>query len=176
MIASTVVFVRVLVEIAIVAPGQILALGPPIGAMLGVAIVVSVVAWLAGRDHDAEPPEQGNPAQLKAALAFGALYAVMLLAVAWARDWFGTAGLYAVAAISGLTDVDAITLSTARLAETGSVPARDGWRAILLAALSNLIFKAGIVAVLGSRALFGRIAVLFGLALAGGAAIWWLWP
>ena len=176
MIASTVVFARVLVEIAVVAPGQIRTLGPPIGAMLGVAVAVSILAWLVGRDHDDEPPEQGNPAQLKSALVFGALYAAVLLAVAWARDQFGTAGLYAVAAISGLTDVDAITLSTARLAEQGGVAAGEGWRAILLAALSNLVFKAGIVAALGSWRLFGRIAVLFGLALAGGAAIWWLWP
>jgi uncharacterized membrane protein (DUF4010 family) len=176
MIASTVVFARVLAEVAIVAPGQLWALGPPIGAMLGVAVVVSIAAWLVGRDHDAEPPKQGNPAELKSALVFGALYAAVLLAVAWARDRFGTAGLYAVAAISGLTDVDAITLSTARLTEQGDVAAGEGWRAILLAALSNLVFKAGIVAALGSRRLFGRIAVLFGLALAGGAAIWWRWP
>jgi uncharacterized membrane protein (DUF4010 family) len=176
MIASAVVFARLLVEIAIVAPGQLRALGPPIGAMLGLAAVVSAAVWLLGRGHDAGPPEQGNPAQLKSALVFGALYAVVLLAVAWARDRFGTAGLYTVAAISGLTDVDAITLSTARLVEQGGVAAGEGWRAILLAALSNLVFKAGIVATLGSRRLFGRIAVLFGLALAGGAAIWWLWP
>lgn len=176
MIASTIVFARVLVEIALVAPGRLAVMGPPIGAMLGVSILVSAAAWLFGRDHEAEPPEQDNPADLKSALVFGALYAGVLLAVAWARDRFGTAGLYAVAAISGLTDVDAITLSTSRLAEGGGVPAGDAWRAILLAALSNLIFKAGIVAALGSRGLFGRIALLFGAALAGGGAIWWLWP
>lgn len=176
MVASTVVFGRVLVEIAAVAPRQLLAMGPPIAAMLGVAVLISIGAWFLGRSSEAEPPEPENPAELKSALIFGALYAGVLLAVAFARDRFGTAGLYAVAGISGLTDVDAITLSTSRLVDGGGVDPRTGWRAILLAALSNLVFKAGIVAALGSRELFGRIALLFGLAIAGGAAIWWLWP
>ncbi|HEX7184607.1 MAG TPA: DUF4010 domain-containing protein, partial [Thermoanaerobaculia bacterium] len=176
MIASTVVFGRVLVEIAAVAPRQLVAMGPPIGAMLGVAVLISIGAWFLGRDSEAEPPKPENPAELKSALVFGVLYAAVLLAVAFARDRFGTAGLYAVAGISGLTDVDAITLSTSRLVDGGGVDPRTGWRAILLAALSNLVFKAGIVAALGSRGLFGRIALLFGLAILGGAAIWWLWP
>lgn len=175
-IASAVVFGRVLVEVAAVAPRNLIDMGPPIGAMLGLAAVVSLVAWFVGRDRKAEPPEPENPADLKAALVFGALYAGVLLAVAFARDRFGTAGLYAVAALSGLTDMDAITLSTSRLVAGGRLDPSDGWRAILLAGLSNLVFKAGIVAALGSRALFGRMALLFGVMLAGGGVILWLWP
>lgn len=176
MLASTVVYGRVLVEIAAVARGSLLQLGPPLAAMLGVCAAVSAAAWLLGRDGNGEPPEPGNPAELKSALIFGALYAGVLLAVAFARDRFGTAGLYIVALISGLTDVDAITLSTARLVESARLEPDTGWRAILLASMSNLAFKAGIVAVLGSRALLGRVALLFGAALAGGGAILWLWP
>lgn len=175
MVASTVVFGRVLVEIAAVAPGHLRQMGPPIGAMLGVGIVVSLVAWFFGRGKEGELPEAENPAELKAALLFGALYAGILLAVAFARQRFGAAGLYTVAVISGLTDVDAITLSTSRLV-TGGLDPGTGWRAILLAALSNLVFKGGIVAVLGSRGLFAWVALLFGLALAGGGLILWLWP
>jgi len=176
MLASTVVYGRVLVEIAAVARGRLIDLAPPLAAMLGVCAVVSGAAWLLGRDGDNELPEPGNPAELKAALIFGALYAAVLLAVAFARDRFGTAGLYIVAAISGLTDVDAITLSTGRLVQSSRLDPDTGWRAILLASLSNLGFKAGIVAALGSRALLGRIALLFGAAMVGGGLILWLWP
>lgn len=176
MIASAVVYGRVLVEIAAVARGRLLDLAPPLAAMLGVCILVSGAAWLLGRDSDDEPPKQENPADLKAALLFGALYAAVLLAVAFARDRFGTAGLYMVAAISGLTDVDAITLSTSRLVQSSRLDPDTGWRAILLASMSNLGFKAGIVAALGSRALLGRIALLFGAAMVGGGLILWLWP
>lgn len=176
MIASAVVYARVLVEVAAVAPRSLRQMGPPLGAMLGVAVLLSVIIWFFNRKRPAELPEQENPAELKSALVFGALYALVLLAVAFARERFGTAGLYAVAAISGLTDVDAITLSTSRLVEGGGLDVRTGWRAILLASLSNLVFKAGIVAVLGGGRLFLRIALLFGAALAAGAVILWFWP
>ncbi|HYO11796.1 MAG TPA: MgtC/SapB family protein [Thermoanaerobaculia bacterium] len=176
MIASTVVFARVLVEIAAVAPGSFLALAPPLAAMLGVAVAVSVAFWFVGRGEDPDLPKPSNPAELKAAVTFGVLYAVVLLAVAFARDRFGTAGLYIVAVLSGLTDVDAITLSTSRLVGGGRLDPEVGWRAILIAALSNMVFKAGIVAVLGDRRLLGRIAVLFGAVVAGGGVILWLWP
>ena len=176
MIASTVVYGRVLVEIAAVAGGRLLDLAPPLAAMLGVCALVSGAAWLLGRGGEGDLPKQENPAELKAALIFGALYAVVLLAVAFARDRFGTAGLYTVAAISGLTDVDAITLSTSRLVQGGRLEPGTGWRAILLASMSNLGFKAGIVAALGSKALLGRIALLFGAVMAGGGMILWLWP
>jgi uncharacterized membrane protein (DUF4010 family) len=176
MLASTVVFGRILVEIAAVARGRLLDLAPPLAAMLGVCALVSGAAWLLERDGDEELPKQENPAELKAALLFGALYAAVLLAVAFARDRFGTAGLYSVAALSGLTDMDAITLSTSRLVQASQLDPDTGWRAILLASMANLGFKAGIVAALGSRALLGRIALLFGAAIAGGGLIFWLWP
>lgn len=177
MLASTVVYGRVLVEIAAVAPHSFRALAPPVGAMLGLSIVLCVVMWLFNHKQRQDAPDPGgNPAELKSALAFGALYALVLLAVAFARDRFGTAGLYAVAAISGLTDMDAITLSTSRLVEGGGLEPGSGWRAILIASMSNLVFKAGIVAALGSRKLLWRVALLFAAALAGGAVILWLWP
>ena len=176
MIASTVVFGRVLVEIAAVARNSFLALAPPIAALMGLAALLSLGMWFLGRKEKNEAPEQGNPAELKSALVFGALYAGVLLAVAFARDRFGTAGLYTVAAISGLTDMDAITLSTARLVNGGGVEPGTGWRAIVIASMSNLVFKAGIVAALGGLQLLWRIAVLFGVVLAGGGVVLWAWP
>jgi uncharacterized membrane protein (DUF4010 family) len=175
-LAATVVFGRVLVEIGVVAPRAFLALAPPIAAMLGGGVALSVWMWIRSRQKRSEPPGQTNPAELKSALLFGAIYAAVLLAVAFARDRFGTAGLYTVATFSGLTDMDAITLSTARLVEQSGLEASAGWRAILIAAMSNLVFKAGIVAVLGSRRLLWRVALLFGILIAAGVAILWFWP
>jgi uncharacterized membrane protein (DUF4010 family) len=97
--------------------------------MLGLALVLAAAAWFLSRQGEADPPEQANPAELKSALVFGLVYAGVLLAVAFARDRFGTAGLYTVAALSGLTDMDAITLSTSRLVEGGRLAPDDGWRA-----------------------------------------------
>ena len=176
MIASTTVFVRVLVEVVTVAPGNFIQIGPPLAAMLAACCVIVAVAFRFTRDRSAELPAQENPAELKSALIFGALYAVVILAVAAAKDHFGSSGLYTVAVLSGLTDMDAITLSTAQLVNSGTLDASTGWRVILVASLSNLIFKAGIVAALGDGGLLRRISILFGGALLSGIAILLLWP
>jgi uncharacterized membrane protein (DUF4010 family) len=95
--------------------------------------------------------------------------------VAFVKEHFGDAGLYPVALLSGLTDVDAITLSTANLAAADRLEARVTARLVLLAVLANIAFKAGCALVLGSPALRRRVGVYFGLALAGGAAILAVW-
>lgn len=176
LIASTVAFARIIAEVAAVAPGILGRVAPPLGAMLLLMIVLSAVAYFRNREDAGEMPEQENPAELKSALWFGALYALILYGVAAVKDHFGNSGLYVVAVLSGLTDVDAITLSTANMMEAERMETDTGWRLILTAALSNLVFKAGTVAVLGHRRLLGRIALLFGIALIGGILILFLWP
>ena len=85
-------------------------------------------------------------------------------------------GLYAVAVLSGLTDMDAITLSTARYVDEGRLTVTNGWQAILVAAMANLVFKAGIVTLLGTRRLLAWVAALFGVALVAGGLILAFWP
>lgn len=172
MLASTVVFARVLLLVGVAARDHFLAMAGPLAAMLGWCLVVCGAAYVATGKEPARPLSQENPAQLKTALIFGGLYALVLLAVAAGKDHFGTRGLYGVAALSGLTDMDAITLSTAQLVQRGQIESATGWRAILLAALANLVFKTGIVAGLGSGALLRRMVVWFGLAFAGGVVIY----
>lgn len=174
MIASTIVNVRVLAEIGVVAPQLLRVALLPMSALLLLMAVECLVLFIPLRNQTTKPPEQDNPAQLKAAIVFGALYAVILFVVAAARQHFGDQALYGVAVISGLTDVDAITLSTAKLFNDGRIEGATAWRVILLATLSNLVFKAGAVGFLGSRKLFLYVAVLFLIALVGGAAIF-LW-
>lgn len=176
MIASTVAFARVIFEIAVVARGAIGQLGPPLGAMLGwMALISFVWFWFARRDRS-ELPQHGNPAQLKTALVFGALYAVMIFAVAAVQHYLGDRWLYLVAIVSGLTDVDAITLSTSRLVADERLLASVGWRLVLVASLSNLVFKAGAAALLGHRRLTWQLGLLFGLGIAGGILLLLAWP
>ena len=66
-----------------------------------------------------------NPFSLTAAAKFGALFAVILLAVKIVQETMPPSGLYAVAALSGLVDVDAITLSMAELAQNGQIPVQS---------------------------------------------------
>ena len=176
LIASAVTFIRVLVLIGTVASQAFPKLAPPLIAMAAVMIVLSGGVFLFWRRQEIAPPEPENPAELKSAIIFGLLYAGVLLLVAVARERFGQAGLYSVAVLAGLADMDAITLSTSQLVNAGGLPPGTGWRAILIAALSNIVVKCGIVAALGSRGLLWRVAAAFAIAVAGGGAILWLWP
>ncbi|SFU90470.1 MgtC/SapB family protein [Pontibacter akesuensis] len=174
-IASAVSFIRIITEVAVVAPETLATVAPPLAAVLLLMLVLGGGLYFFKDDGESQMPEQGNPAQLKTAFVFGAIYAMVILATAFARDQLGSSGLYIVAVISGLTDVDAITLSTSRLMTTGDLTHSSGWRVILVAALSNLAFKAGLAGVLGSRSVFGKVALLFGIVIAGGLLVLWLW-
>ena len=176
LIANSVVMIRVLVEIWLVGRSLFPAAVGPVGLLLLVQTAISLVFWWRVRHQDPDLPEQENPAELKPAILFAALYAVVLVAVAAARTWFGDRGMYVVALISGLTDVDAITLSTAKLAETGGLETPIAWRLIVVATLSNLAFKTAVVATIGSRRMLGIIAFGAVVTAATGIAILLLWP
>lgn len=174
-IASGVVFVRVLLEIGAVAPEFLPVAAGPLAVMLGVFVLLTALRWRSGTSPGESPLEPGNPSELKPAILFGVLYAFVLLLVAAAEDWLGDAGLYAAAVLSGLTDVDAITLSTSRLVATDRLDPSTGWRLILVGVLSNLVFKLGLAATLGSRAFARRFGTLVLVAVAAGGAVLLLW-
>ena len=176
-LASTVVFARVLVEIAIVAPSMMSATAGPIVAMMGVMLLVCVALYLVGSgSRELELEDEDPPSDLGSAVTFGLLYAGVLLGVAFAKQHWGDQGLYAVAAISGLTDMDAITLSTSELMRADELLPSTGWRLILVGSLANLVFKGGIVAALGHPKLRRRIGIAFTAALVAGVGILFLWP
>jgi uncharacterized membrane protein (DUF4010 family) len=170
LLASCVTYLRVLVEVGVVGrsflPRVSAALLPPLAAML----LASLVVWLRARRERIETPEPKNPTQFTSALVFGALYAVVLFAVAFAKERLGQTGVYGVAVLSGLTDMDALTLSTAELvvsprSERGepSLDAISGSRVILVGSMANLVFKGAVVAVLGGRRLATLVGVGFGV-------------
>jgi uncharacterized membrane protein (DUF4010 family) len=171
MLASATVYARMLIEIAAVASARFGTLAWPLFLMLAVSTLTGLIAYGLSSKEPAEIPQQENPAQLKSAVTFGALYAVVLLAAAATREYFGARGLLLVAVVSGLTDVDAITLSTAQLVQTGAYDAVTGRQAILIASLSNLVFKGGIVATLGGRDLLRRTGLLMAVVLVAGLVI-----
>lgn len=176
MIATAVVAVRVLIEVVVVAPRVFSQVVIPIGIVLAAAIMLSIVIWWRVSRSPANLPEQKNPTMLRAALLFAAVYALVLLGAEWVSRSLGNDALYYVAIVAGLTDVDAITLSTAKMAGMGQLPVDDAWRMILIAFVSNLAFKAAIVAALGSRALLWRVALLFALLGSVAGAVILLYP
>lgn len=174
LLANTVVFVRVMIEIAAVAPVMLREAIVPLLLMMSVGVAGAAFLWAYGRGSEHALPEQSNPSELRSALFFAGLYAAILFLVALTKDQFGNQGLILVAAVSGLTDVDAITLSTAQLVRLERLPTSEGWRMVVMAILSNLFFKLATVLFLADRVLKIRVGVVF-LATIGVGALLLLW-
>ena len=156
-LANLVMMIRVGVLAAIVAPGIVAALALVIvpGLLLGAASLMWY--WRGAGDGKPLLPETRNPTEMRAAIGFGLGYAVVLFVSAWLSDIAGTQGVYALAAVSGLTDVDAISLSSMRLFALGKLPLEATAVAIGLAMVANLSFKCAVAVAVGGRALGGRI-------------------
>ena len=170
-LASTIALGRVLLIVSVRGPAFLPSVLLPLGIVLGVLAAFSLTTWMLTKRQAAEVTEPKNPCELPAALLFGALYALVLLAVAFAKEHLGQRGVYSVAVLSGLTDMDAITLSVTELVTDGKIATDAGWRAILAAALSNMAFKSGIAGVLGGWRLFVRVGLVFGSAVGAGMVI-----
>jgi uncharacterized membrane protein (DUF4010 family) len=157
LIANLVVLLRLSVVALVLAPGLLVPLATVLGLGLAFGLAALLTVWRRlDESGEAPVPEVSNPTELKAAITFGLLYAVVLFLAAWLQSIAGSSGLYAVALTSGLTDVDAITLSSLRLFNLDKLAADQAIIAIALAVLANLVFKAGLVAGIGGRALTQR--------------------
>jgi uncharacterized membrane protein (DUF4010 family) len=175
MIASTVSCLRVLVAVAVVAQGFLPAVAAPVLILAALTLVPSLLLWLFQRRQPCATPEQENPTQLKSAIVFGVMYALVLFALAAAKLYFDGRGLYVVAGLSGLTEMDAITLSTARMTLTDSTVAAYGWRLIVIAVMANMVSKTAIAGLLGGWRLLGKMVLLYAVPMAGGAAMLAVW-
>jgi uncharacterized membrane protein (DUF4010 family) len=169
LIANLVLLVRVAVLAAILAPSILAVLAPVLGASLATGGAVYALARRSGEERkELTMPEIGNPTELGTALGFAALYAFVLLLTAWFAVLAGSKGVYAVALVSGLTDVDAITLSSLRLFGVGTLSAAQATTSVVLAIVANMVFKLGIVRVVGGGALLRRCVLAMAAAAAGG--------
>jgi uncharacterized membrane protein (DUF4010 family) len=115
-----------------------------------------------------------NPLELGTAVGFGALLALVMLAGTALQAWFGEAGVLALAAASGIADVDAITLSLARMSQDG-LALRVAAMGIVTAAAVNNLVKGAIAAFIGGNALGRRVGLPLLASAAGGLAAAWLW-
>ena len=175
--ASTVTLLRILVEVSVVTPQNLGVIAPPILVeFVFMAVLCGCLFWQNKTQVMAEVPQPENPAQLKTALVFGGLYAFILFMVAAAKDYFGESGLYIISIISGLTTVDAITLSLSHSLNSGELDVQLAWKLILVASLSNLTFKGGLAIFLGTKKLATYVIAAFLLSIVVGLLIVWLWP
>jgi uncharacterized membrane protein (DUF4010 family) len=163
-VAWTVMFSRVVVEVAVLNVALLRVFWMPMAASAAAGLAYCAYLYLAQRTDEEGEVSFSNPFELGPAIKFGLIYGVILLVSKAAQMYLGNTGIYLSSIVAGLTDVDAITLSMAELSRTaGGVDLSTAARAIVLAAMSNTVVKGGIVLSGGSPAL--RKAVLPGLIL-----------
>ena len=172
--ANVVLFPRVLIAALVIEPTLAAALWPSFIAPLAVGLLL---VWTGLRDSPnaaGEADADRNPLHIRAALQMAVVLQLVLFGVAFATGRFGQQGLIASAAFLGLADVDALTLSMARMATAGAVLAHVAARALTVGILANTLVKLGLAMFLGRgrfRPLAGTGLALMALTLA--AAMYW---
>jgi uncharacterized membrane protein (DUF4010 family) len=160
-ISWTMMFARVLVEVAILNPQLLQMLWLPLLAGGISALIYSSYMFFAERGAEGENVKLNNPFDLLSAIKFGLLYGLILLIVHSTKLLYGDPGVLVASFFSGLLDVDAIALSMSELSRTGEISLDTASQAIVIAVTANTLVKGSIVVALGSKQL--RRAILPGV-------------
>ncbi len=178
LLAGLVMIARVVVIALALAPSLISRLLLPAIAGAIVLMVGSVFLILRHREGErtsASPLQLRNPFDVATALKLTALIVVIMLVAKMLSGISSTSGLYVLAAISGIADVDALTLSMARLAGS-QVPLAGAASAILIAVCMNTASKATMAAMIAGRAVGLPLAMFSGVAVAAVCFVYLLAP
>jgi uncharacterized membrane protein (DUF4010 family) len=172
LLASAASVPRLMLIIGLVQPEMVL---PTLLPLLVIMLLTVAGAFLAMRrrpDRDIDDIRVSNPFELRTALEFGMLFALILLITRAAQEYLGTSGIYLASVLGGLTRPEAIALSLGKQASEG-LDTTIAVRGIVLAVAVNSVFKGALGVWLGSAA-FGRTAVIV-LVVAAVAAIATAW-
>lgn len=178
LVAWAIMFARVVIEVAIVHPPLVRQVVYPFAAMGGVAFLVAALIYWGSIRKDPSGPVAAqevklkNPFNLTSAMRFALFFALILIVVKLAEKYLPPQGMYGVAALAGITDVDAITLSMAKFAREGGSPP-IAVTAIAIASFVNTAVKGGIVITLAvgatrTKVLIGALSIL----AAGMISLW----
>jgi uncharacterized membrane protein (DUF4010 family) len=167
-VAWTIMLCRVAVLTVLVHPPLLGALALPLGAMVAASLAGLLLTF---RRAGAEPAEieLKNPFELGSAIKVAFVFGLVLLATKAATVYLGRSGLYLTSGLAGITDVDAVTLSSAGLAKDGLDTAAAA-TAIAIAIGVNTVAKAALAAGVGGAALGRRAILIGGLVIVAGAA------
>jgi uncharacterized membrane protein (DUF4010 family) len=176
-LAAGTMALRILAEVSIVNPALLPTLMPPI-ALLAIVPLLAAGAIALRQESAQQPPsaqstsdvELKNPIELGSALGYGAVLAVLFVLIRAVEAWFGKSGIYALSALSGITDVDAVSLSLAQ-ATKADLPLSVATAGILVAAMVNTLVKAILATIIGGWKLARWCASILLAALALSLAI-----
>jgi uncharacterized membrane protein (DUF4010 family) len=160
-IASTIMFLRMLFLTFVVDRHLARMLALPIIFPTAVGAVAGLYLWTRKRGDTETQLQVKNPMELASAIKFGLVFGVVLFVSRAAYHYFGSTGVYFAAALAGMADVDAFTISAARLAEQNVLAPATANATILLAGAMNTLVKGGIAVFLGGKNLRSIIIPAF---------------
>ena len=176
-LASTVMFPRVLFLILVIHPPLALKVIIPFTLMLITGVIyIFVIQKSKLIETDTIHPEYKitNPLKLSTAIKFGLLFAFVLIVVEYSQTFLGSSGVYLASFITGLTDVDAITLSVTRLAQSAQLSSDVAGIAVIIAALMNTVSKGAISYFSGTQELRNPVIKAFILMILVGVISSWV--
>lgn len=157
LLACGTMFPRIVLISTIINPDMFNLLIIPMGVMTLVVLFLAAVIWRQRADQAPDDLVQLiNPLELKSAIYFGALLVVVVILVKAANSYFGDLGLYILAGLSGIADVDAINLSLSRMSTVDLSPDVAAL-AIVIASCSNTLLKAMMALFIGCKGLGTRV-------------------
>lgn len=168
-LANIVMMAKIAAVAGALAPPLLPLMARPIGAAGAVGVLASLALWRRRAESGGAALDISNPFELRPALMFAGLIAVISVLSAFAADRIGDAGLYALAFVSGLGDVDAVVLPVSRQAGAGSLPVSSAAVAILVAAGANILSKGAMAFAIGGRKAGLPVIAVFAAMIAAGA-------
>jgi uncharacterized membrane protein (DUF4010 family) len=178
LIGNSILFPRMLVIVAVVSPALAIAAAPSFAAMMIAGFISAILLASASANADRADTVSvsafSNPFSIRPALQFGVVYILVVLFTRVAKHYAGYGGQMVVSAISGLVDVDAISLTLAGFVQNGSSAARDAVIGMTLAAAVNAIFKSGVAQTSHQPAFYLRLMAGFAIMFAVGAFTIWV--
>ena len=168
-LANSIMFVRILIEVFVINRTLFNEMLIPMILLISLCAIMSILIWFKAKDAKGKVDLE-SPFTLGPALKFGAFFALILALVKVADVYLSSKGVYVVSFISGLADVDAITVSLSQLAK-GDLALETAKKGIMIAALTNVGVKGGIAYLFGGKK-FGRsILAMFSLVIVVGLVL-----
>ncbi|MNY12669.1 hypothetical protein D3C86_1457640 [compost metagenome] len=158
LLAGATMWLRLLVLVLLIHNELAMRLALPLLLLAAIVYGFAFWFWRQREEMTDNPvqPETRNPLDLATAIKFGLLLALIGFMATLLQSKVGNSGVYLLALVSGITDVDAITLSLSQLSHK-ELALEVAARAILLAGLVNSLVKGLLALVIGGRRLGLRV-------------------
>ncbi len=156
-------FIRVIIAVSVLNRDLLKSLIIPLGVMAGVGLLSALIIWLRKEKSSGVSTDVNfeSPFTLSPALKFGIFFGVILFLSKAGQVLIGNHAIYGISFLSGLADVDAITVSMANLAKSGDISQTVATIAITIATATNTLVKAGIAYFMGSREVSKKVLAIF---------------